>query len=52
MHVILHWLLSALSLMIVAHIVPGFMVRSFPSALLAAVVIGLVNATIGSCSRS
>ena len=47
MYLILHWLLSALSLMIVAHIVPGFEVRSFGSALLAAIVIGLVNATIG-----
>ena len=32
--------------MIVAHLVPGFAVRSFGS-LLAAVVIGLVNATVG-----
>ena len=45
--IIVQWLLSAISLMIVAHIVPGFEVRSFGSALLAAVVIGLVNATIG-----
>jgi putative membrane protein len=47
MYLILQWLLSAVSLVIVAHIVPGFMVRSFGSALLAALVIGLVNATIG-----
>ena len=47
MYLILHWLLSVLSLMIVAHLLPGFAVRSFGSALLAAVVIGLVNATIG-----
>jgi len=47
MYLILQWLVSALSLMIVAHIVPGFMVRSFGSALLASLVIGLVNATIG-----
>ena len=47
MYLILHWLLSAVSLMIVAHIVPGFTVRSFGSALLAAIVIGLVNATVG-----
>jgi putative membrane protein len=47
MYLILQWLLSALSLMIVAHIVPGFAVRSFGSALLASLVIGLVNATIG-----
>ncbi len=47
MYLILQWLLSAISLMIVAHIVPGFTVRSFGSALLASLVIGLVNATIG-----
>jgi putative membrane protein len=47
MAILLQWLLSAISLMIVAHIVPGFQVRSFGSALLAALVIGLVNATVG-----
>jgi len=47
MSIILHWILSALGLMIVAHVVPGFAVKSFGSALLAAVVIGLVNATVG-----
>jgi putative membrane protein len=44
---LVQWLLSAISVVIVAHIVPGFEVRSFGSALLAAIVIGLVNATIG-----
>jgi putative membrane protein len=47
MALIVQWFLSALSLIIVAHIVPGFEVRSFGSALLAAIVIGLVNGTIG-----
>lgn len=47
MYLILQWVLSALSLMVVAHLVPGFTVRSFGSALLAALVIGLVNATVG-----
>jgi putative membrane protein len=47
MYLLLQWLLSALSLVIVAHIVPGFVVRNFGSALLASLVIGLVNATIG-----
>jgi len=44
----LNWLLSALSLVIVAHVVPGFDVTGFGAALIAAVVIGLVNATVGS----
>ena len=42
-----NWLLSALSLMIVAQVIPGFTITSFKTALVAAVVIGLVNATIG-----
>ena len=51
MSFVLHWLLSALSLMIVAHIVPGFRLAGFGTALIAAVVIGLVNATIGTLLR-
>ncbi len=47
MKLILNWILSALSLMIVAHVVPGFEVRSFGAALIAALVVGLVNATLG-----
>ncbi len=47
MALLLHWLLSALSLLIVAHIVPGFRVAGFGTALLASVVIGLVNGTLG-----
>ena len=44
---LVNWLLSALSLIIVAHVVPGFHISGFKSALIAAVVIGLVNATLG-----
>src|SRR5437868_5507421 len=44
---IVHWVLSALCLLLVAHFVPGFIVRGFGTALLAAVVIGLVNGTLG-----
>ena len=46
-YLLLSWLIGALSLMIVAHIIPGFMVRSFGAALVAALVISLVNSTIG-----
>ena len=42
-----HWILSALCLLLVADFVPGFFVRGFGTALIAAVVIGLVNGTIG-----
>src|SRR5215470_5093150 len=47
MVLIVHWLLSALAIVIVAYVVPGFEVRSFGTALIAAIVIGLVNATVG-----
>lgn len=47
MRFLVHWLVSALGLLIVAHVVPGFRVAGFGTALLASIVIGLVNATIG-----
>lgn len=47
MKLLLNWLLSALSLMIVAYVVPGFHVNGFIAALIAALVIGLINATLG-----
>lgn len=47
MHLLVRWILSAAALMIVAYVVPGFYVRGFFSALIAAAVIGLVNATLG-----
>lgn len=44
---LVHWILSALCLLLVAHFVPGFFVKGFGTALIAAVVIGLVNGTVG-----
>ena len=44
---LVHWLLSALCLLLVARFVPGFFVQGLGTALLAAVVIGLVNGTLG-----
>jgi putative membrane protein len=43
----LRWILSAGALLLVAWLVPGFHVSNFPSALIAALVIGLLNATLG-----
>lgn len=45
--ILAHWVLSALCLLLVAHFVPGFVVNGFGTALIAAVVIGLVNGTLG-----
>ena len=45
--VLAHWVLSALCLLLVARFVPGFFVRGFATAMIAAVVIGLENGTVG-----
>lgn len=47
MRLLLHWVLSALAMLLVAHFVKGFHVSGFMVALLAAAVFGLVNATLG-----
>lgn len=44
---IAHWILSALCILVVARFVPGIVVSGFGAALLAAVIIGFVNGTIG-----
>ncbi len=44
---LLHWVLSALALLVVSHLVPGFYVRGPVPALVAALVIGFLNATLG-----
>jgi putative membrane protein len=47
MALLLHWLLYAIALLLVSRIVPGFMVKGLAPALIAALVIGLLNATVG-----
>ena len=47
MRLIIHWLLSALALIIVAYLVPGFEISGIKAALIAALVFGLVNSTLG-----
>lgn len=47
MRLLLNWLLSAVALLIVSYLVPGFHVEGFKEALIAAIVIGLINATLG-----
>ena len=44
---LIHWFVSAASLMIVAYLFPGIEVHGFGTALIAPIVIGLINATIG-----
>ena len=45
--ILIQWLLSACALLVVSEIVPGIHVEGFGSALAAALVIGLLNATFG-----
>lgn len=44
---LVRWFISAVTLLVVARVVPGFHVRGLGAALLAALVIGLVNGTLG-----
>jgi putative membrane protein len=47
MRLLLNWILSAVAVWIVAQVVPGFHVSGPFAALIAALVIGFINATIG-----
>ncbi len=47
LRMLLHWILNAVALLIVARYVQGFVVSDFVSAMIAVVVIGLFNATFG-----
>jgi putative membrane protein len=44
---LIHWIIMALAVWITSRVVPGFYVDGAIAALIAAVVIGLVNATLG-----
>ena len=46
-NLLIRWLLMAISFLIVDWIVPGFYVTSLGTALIAALVFGLLNATLG-----
>jgi putative membrane protein len=46
-YLLIHWLLSGVALLVVARIIPGIQVEGISAALIAALVIGLVSATVG-----
>lgn len=46
MELILVWILNAVALLIVAYILPGISLASFGSALIAALVLGLLNTLV------
>lgn len=47
LRLLLKWILSAVALVIVTKLVPGFVVASLGTALIACIVIGLLNTTLG-----
>jgi len=47
LRLLLRWFMDALALLIVAWLVPGFKVANLPSALIAVIIIGLLNVTLG-----
>ena len=47
LRMLLHWVVTALAVWITSRVVPGFYVDGASAALIAAIVIGLVNATLG-----
>ena len=51
LHIVVVWLVSALALWLVAQIVDGIEVRDFGAAMLATIVIALVNALVGPVLR-
>ena len=46
MKLLLTWALNAVALLLVPYIVPGIQIESFGSALIAVVILGLVNAVV------
>ena len=51
LHLVVNWLVSAAALWLVARIIPGIQVRDFGSALVATIVIAVVNFFVGPILR-
>lgn len=45
---ILHWIVSAASLAVMAYVVPGFHFNSVSAVFIVALLLGIVNATLGA----
>src|SRR5262245_7494608 len=43
MFTLIHWVVAAVALLITSALIPGFKIKDFPSALIAAAVIGFAN---------
>lgn len=51
LHLLLVWFLSALSLVIAAYLIPSVEIQDFGTAMIAAALIGILNATLGFLLR-
>src|SRR5580698_8715860 len=51
MRLLLNWLLSAIAVWIMAQLVPGIYVTGATAALIAALAIGFINATLGAALK-
>lgn len=51
MHLLIVWLVSALALVVAAYLLPSVEIADFKTALIAALVIGLLDATLGFLLR-
>ena len=51
LHLLVVWLLSALALVIAAYLLPDVEIADFKTAMIAALLIGLLNATLGFLLR-
>jgi putative membrane protein len=47
LHALIRWILMSLSLLIVSYVVPGFVVTGLGPALIASLIFGFLNATLG-----
>ena len=46
MNILINWLVSAFAILVTAYILPGVHISSFTSALVAAIVLGIINAFV------
>jgi putative membrane protein len=47
LRLLFHWVINALAVWITSRVVPGFLVEGMAAALIAVLIIGLINATLG-----
>jgi putative membrane protein len=45
-YILFRWIINAVALIVIANVVPGFGVETFYNALIAALILGLVNALV------